>query len=303
MTLQELPLNLPSPVQELIWKPALQSGICLLVKRDDLIHPWISGNKWRKLKYNIKHVLGHNIPGIVTFGGAYSNHIHATAGAANLMGIRSVGIIRGDGYDPENHTLRFCREKGMELHFVNRTDYREKDQSAPILDIIMQYQDYYLIPEGGTNELAVRGAMEIFTEYLGQGGVTPDFVVLAGGTGGTAAGVLKSLPSKSKLIVFAALKSDHLISEILKMAGAQRAHQLIYKSDNTFGGYAKWNKELLLFTDHFESETGVPVDPVYNAKVMFGLESMIKNYEIPQGSVVLWIHTGGIQGKASHPEA
>ena len=301
MTLQELPLSLPSPVQELLWKPALQSGVSLFVKRDDLIHPLISGNKWRKLKYNIKHVLDHDIQGILTFGGAYSNHIHAAAGTAELLGIRSVGIIRGDGYDPENPTLRFCMDKGMKLHFVNRTAYREKEKSGLIHDIIMQYPDYYVIPEGGTNELAVTGAMEILNEYFDQGGPTPDFVVLAGGTGGTAAGVLKSLPFQSKLIVFSALKSDHLISEILIMAGAERAHQLIYNSENTFGGYAKWNKELLLFTDHFESETGVPIDPVYNAKVMYGLHCMIKNREIRQGSIVLWVHTGGIQGKSLHP--
>lgn len=298
MILPKSMLNLPSPLERLHWKIADERNIGFWVKRDDLIHPWLSGNKWRKLKYNLDFALQNEFKGIISFGGAYSNHIYAVAGACHLYGLRCTGIIRGDEAYSDSPTLQFCREMGMQLHFVDRTSYRYKESSPVIKALLNLYRDYYLVPEGGTNSLAIQGAEEIMSEYFEQTDLVPDFIALSAGTGGTAAGVLKTMPARSELIVVSALKTDYLRNEILEKAGLGLEVRLQYLPEVTFGGYAKYNQELLDFMKRFEDETLVPVDHVYNAKVLYRISSMIETGEIPAGSNVLWIHTGGIQGKS-----
>jgi 1-aminocyclopropane-1-carboxylate deaminase len=187
---------LPSPCEKVIHNSLEKHEIKLYVKRDDLIHPEISGNKYRKLKYNLEYILNNNISSIITFGGAYSNHLYATAALCNYYGLQSYGIVRGDGLDPDNPTLQFCIKNGMTLHFVCREEYRNKNNSSVVKKIIAQYNSAYVIPEGGSNQLALLGVEEIWGELSVQLEKTPDYLFCAIGTGTTIAGLLKSAPDK-----------------------------------------------------------------------------------------------------------
>ena len=293
------PPDLPSPVTQLKWSVTDAYGIDFWVKRDDLIHPWVSGNKYRKLKYNLEQVRLQNFKGVITFGGAFSNHIYAVAGACRLVGIPCAAIIRGDGMDENNPTLTFCKSSGMELHFVSRSAYREKEKNESILEILTHYKDYLVIPEGGSNQSGVQGASEILAEFYNQSDWHPDIVMVAAGTGGTAAGMLRVLKPDAALWVYGALKSDHLEEEILQLSGLNAKEvKMEYFAETRFGGYAKWNQTLLEFIRDFESETKIETDPVYNAKLLFAFSEHVKVGLIPSGSRVLWVHTGGLQGKA-----
>jgi 1-aminocyclopropane-1-carboxylate deaminase len=292
------PPDLPSPVQPVQWSLAVEYGIKMWVKRDDLIHDWVSGNKYRKLKYNLQKVKNSEYKGILTFGGAFSNHLYAVAGVCNLEGIASVGIIRGDGFDPANPTLAFCESAGMKMHFVSRTEYRSVTGEI-IQNIWINYPDYLNVPEGGSNEDGVAGASEIIHEFYSQCDIQPDYVLVAGGTGGTAAGILQSLNPSTALRVYGALKSNYLAEEILRLSGLEHLPPgFRYYPETIFGGYARWNQELLDFITQFESETGIEIDHVYNGKLLYAFREHVKQGVIPSGSRVLWIHTGGLQGKA-----
>ena len=297
-----------SPVQE-VKDPVLKdSGIRLLIKRDDLIHEHISGNKWRKLKYNLREAAEQNHHTILTFGGAYSNHIAATAFAAQKAGFSSIGVIRG-GDDPTNPTLKFAREHGMQLHFVSREDYRKMTRvgaygDTPVLhELEDRFGRFFLIPEGGANGLGVLGCAEILSE------VEEDFDVVccAAGTGTTLAGLTLSLKGNQRLLGFPALKGgDFLADEVERLIAESRLRppstincQLI--TDYHFGGYAKVKSELLKFINGFQERTGIPLDPVYTGKMMYGIYDIIRtgtNSDTPlqKGTTILAIHTGGLQG-------
>lgn len=269
-----------------------ERNITLHIKREDLIHPFISGNKYRKLKYNITQAKQQNAKTILTFGGAFSNHIAATAYAAKASGLRSIGVIRGEevaSLITTNPTLTFARECGMQFEFVSREAYRNKDEIAFIKQLKERSGDFFLIPEGGTNQLAIKGCEEILDET----DVGYSYIAVAVGTGGTISGLINSAHSNQQLLGFPALKGDFLKDEILKFANNDR-----WKLVNGyhFGGYAKVNEELISFINDFKKQTGIPLDPVYTGKMLFGLLDMIKNDVFEPHSKILVIHTGGLQG-------
>lgn len=269
-----------------------EKSIELFIKREDLIHPVISGNKFRKLKYNLIEAKNEGCHTLLTFGGAYSNHIAAVAGAGKEQGFKTIGIIRGEELKDnigENPTLHFAQECGMELKFISRSEYRDKHNNSFINELKTAYGDFYLLPEGGTNALAVKGCEEILThEDTGF-----DFICCAVGTGGTVSGLINCSQLGQQVLGFPALKGDFLKDEILKFAKNDQ-WELICKYH--FGGYAKVAKELIHFINDFKMDTGIPLDPVYTGKMMFGILDMIKNNYFKQGTKILSIHTGGLQG-------
>lgn len=266
------------------------------MKREDLIHPWLSGNKYRKLKYNILEAKAHEKNTMVTFGGAFSNHLYATAGAGSLFGFKSIGIVRGE-IDLKNPTLKFCRDRGMELIPVTRSEYRKKYESEAIEDIIRSYKDVFVVPEGGTNELALKGVSELLPELKLQMTIDPDFFVLPCGTGGTTAGLLLSENLNSHVLSFSALNSRHLYNDILSLTAHKNESALTVNADYHFGGYAKWTSELLSFIKDFELKTGIELDHVYNGKAMYGLLDLINRDYFERGAIICYIHSGGLQGK------
>ncbi|MCC9018782.1 1-aminocyclopropane-1-carboxylate deaminase/D-cysteine desulfhydrase [Flavobacterium lipolyticum] len=273
---------------------AFPKGITLTIKREDLIHPFVSGNKFRKLKYNLLQAKAENKKTLLTFGGAFSNHIAAVAYAGKEQGFRTIGVIRGDElFDKieENPTLKFAQENGMQFEFVTREEYRLKNENAFIEKLKDKFGDFYLVPEGGTNEWAVKGCEEILTEE----DAIFDFVCCAVGTGGTIAGLINSALPHQKILGFPALKGDFLTDEI-RIFAKKDNWDLI--SDYHFGGYGKVNLELIEFINTFFEETKVPLDPIYTGKMFFGVIDLIHKNYFPEHSRILLIHTGGLQGIA-----
>lgn len=266
--------------------------IHLVIKRDDLLHPHISGNKFRKLKYNLEQAKFLNHTTLLTFGGAFSNHIAAVAAAGKEFGFKTIGVIRGDELGSEiqnNPTLAFAQSRGMQFEFVSREVYRLKESSELISSLEQKWGDFYLIPEGGTNELAVRGAEEILT----SDDTSYDYVCCAVGTGGTISGLIRSAFSHQKILGFPALKGDFLQAEICKFAAIGH-WELIQGYD--FGGYAKVTPELIEFINDFYQKNRVPLDPIYTGKMVFGVMDLISKGYFPPSSKILMVHTGGLQG-------
>ena len=269
-------------------------NISLYLKREDLLHPEVSGNKFRKLKYNILKAQELKYNRILTFGGAFSNHIAATAAAAKLCGMESVGVIRGEELASEekiaeNPTLSFAASCGMKFHFLSREEYRRKEEPELINRLKDEIGDFFLVPEGGTNELAVKGCAEILTEE----DMEFDFVCCAVGTGGTIAGLINSSAEEQQILGFPALKGDFLSEEIKKFT-PRTNWQLI--TDYHFGGYAKLKPELVNFINDFREEYNVQLDPVYTGKLLFGILDLIGKSFFPENSRILAVHTGGLQG-------
>ena len=274
-----------------------EKKIELFIKREDEIHPFVSGNKFRKLKYNLQEAKKLKKPALLTFGGAYSNHVVATAIAGKMAGFKTFAIIRGDELAnnltqilKDNATLREAHENGMKFQFVSRELYRQKSSFGFIEKMKNKWGDFYLIPEGGTNEFAVNGCKEILTPE----DASFDFVCSAVGTGGTISGLIKSIKKNQKVIGFPALKGGFISEEIKKYAIKTKKWSL--SKDYHFGGYAKFDEELISFINDFKSQTGVLLDPVYTGKMMFGILDLIKKDKFEEGTKILAIHTGGIQG-------
>jgi 1-aminocyclopropane-1-carboxylate deaminase len=270
----------------------LPNGISLVMKREDLIHPFVSGNKFRKLKYNLLQAKTENQSTLLTFGGAYSNHIAAVAYAGKEKGFQTIGIIRGDELGDKiesNPTLKFAQECGMQFEFVSREDYRLKTDSAFLEQLENKFGSFYLIPEGGTNAFAIKGCEEILTQ---EDGIF-DYVACAIGTGGTISGVINSAFRYQKILGFPALKGDFLQDEIRNFVQNEN-WELI--TEYHFGGYAKVNDELIAFINWFFEQTQIPLDPVYTGKMVFGVFDLINKNYFPENSKILLIHTGGLQG-------
>ena len=262
------------------------------IKPEYLIHPTVSGNKFRKLKYNLEKVQLENYKGILTFGGAFSNHIAATASAGQELNIPTVGIIRGEELVTQiesNPTLRYSKSCGMHLEFVSRSSYNKKTDPAYLLQLLETFKDYYILPEGGTNALAIKGCEEILTVK----DQSFDIICCAVGTGGTIAGVINGSLLTQKIIGFPALKGEFLKEDICKFA-TQSNWELW--GDYHFGGYAKVDSKLIKYMNDFKLIYNIPLDPVYTAKMMYGIFEGIRSGEIPQTAKVLAIHTGGLQG-------
>ncbi|MBS7252416.1 1-aminocyclopropane-1-carboxylate deaminase/D-cysteine desulfhydrase [Flavobacterium branchiicola] len=268
------------------------NAISLAIKREDLIHPFVSGNKFRKLKYNLLQAKSENKTTLLTFGGAFSNHIAAVAFAGKEHGFKTIGIIRGDELSnkiAENPTLKFAQENGMKFEFVSREEYRLKSEDFFIEKLKNKWGDFYLVPEGGTNELAVKGCEEILTA---EDSVF-DYVCCAVGTGGTISGLINSAAPNQKILGFPALKGDFLKDEIRIFARKDNWNLI---SDYHFGGYGKINLDLIEFINAFFEENKVPLDPIYTGKMVFGVIDLIGKKYFPAYSKILLIHTGGLQG-------
>lgn len=266
-------------------------NIELYIKREDLIHPIISGNKYRKLKYNLFEAIKLNKKGILTFGGAFSNHIVATAYAAKLNQLQSIGIIRGDelAHEPLNHSLKHAQSDGMHLIFVNRNEYRQKNNADYLSKLSLQYLDFYIIPEGGTNDLAIKGCEEILTPK----DKIFDYICCSVGTGGTISGLINSSYENQQIIGFPALKEDFSHIELEKYS-KKTNWQLV--RDYHFGGYAKHDDELIKFINDFNKNFNIPLDPIYTGKMVFGVFDKINQGFFKPKSKILMIHTGGLQG-------
>lgn len=266
----------------------------LYLKREDCMHPFISGNKYRKLKYNIKDALDRGCSTLLTFGGAYSNHIAAVAFAGKTFGFKTIGIIRGEellGKIESNPTLLFAKECGMQFKFVSRETFRLKSTDGFIEKLKKEFNSFYLIPEGGTNELAIKGCEEI----LNSGDKNFDFICSAVGTGGTISGLINSIENHQKVLGFPALKGSFLQEDISKFVD-NKNWELI--EDYHFGGYAKVNESLIKFINQFKEQQHIPLDPVYTGKMLFGIFDLIEKGYFQDGSKILAIHTGGLQGIA-----
>ena len=268
-------------------------GVKLHIKRLDLVHPQISGNKFFKLKYNLLEAQRLGYENLLTFGGAYSNHIAATAYAAHRFGFKSVGIIRGEELKdrPLNHTLMTAKQLGMTLDFISRENYRLKDDPLYLDNLKIQYPNHYVIPEGGSNTLAIQGCKEILSKSDRD---SFDLICCAVGTGSTIAGIIESSGDAQSILGFSALKGDFLKQEIAQWT--DRKNWSI-TDEFCFGGYAKKNETLLEFIQTFENDYSIPLEHIYTAKMLFGIFSMIRDGRITTAQNVLIIHTGGLQGK------
>jgi len=288
--------NMVTPIYEINSDLLDKQGVRLFIKREDLIHPLISGNKFRKLKYNLQKAHQENHHTLLTFGGAYSNHIHAVAAAGSLHGFQTIGVIRGEPCHPLNPTLSFASEMGMILHYVSRMHYRNKYAHPFLLNLKEIYGSFYLIPEGGSNVEAIRGVREMMEE-IDQ---TFDVIAVSCGTGGTMAGILAGLNGRGYAIGFPVLKNGSFlkndISRLLDTYERASFDNWHLETAYHFGGYAKFQPELIRFINDFKKETGIPLDPVYTGKMMFGLLDMIKKGIFEKGLKILAIHTGGLQG-------
>jgi 1-aminocyclopropane-1-carboxylate deaminase len=268
-------------------------GIELYMLRDDLNHPYIQGNKARKLKYNLIEAKKQGKHKLLTFGGAWSNHIYSTAYASKLFEFQSVGIIRGEKPQSMSHTLQFAQNHGMKLHFVSRDEYRSYISGLYFEKLKDLFGDFYLIPEGGSNHLGVKGCAEIVAD------IPIEFTHLccAAGTAATAAGILSSLRDDKKLMIFPALKNgEFLKNEILKFFPIANLNHCEFIYDYYFGGYAKYNAELVDFIKMMNIKYQLPLDQVYTAKMMFGIFDLIQKGYFLKGDVVIAYHSGGLQG-------
>lgn len=264
----------------------------LYLKPEYLNHNDISGNKLRKLKYNILKAQEQGFSSLLTFGGAFSNHIAAVAAAGKIYGFNTIGIIRGEELKEKinsNPTLLFAKQNGMVLKFVSRDSYREKKSKRFINDLQRTLGDFYLIPEGGTNSLAVKGCEEILTNEDAEF----DYICCPVGTGGTISGIINASKPHQKILGFPALKGGFLSDDICKFAKNNR-WELI--NNYHFGGYAKINSELISFINTFKKTYHIPLDPIYTGKMMFGIFDLLEKGYFSKTSKILTIHTGGLQG-------
>lgn len=271
-------------------------GIELYIKREDVLHDEISGNKFRKLKYNLDKAKRQGKSRLLTFGGAYSNHIAAVAAAGRDYGFETIGVIRGDELAlkyQENPTLKKAMQDGMQFCFATRTQYRDKMNVVFLEKLQQQFGDFYVIPEGGTNQLAVKGCEEILTEE----DQVFDFICCAVGTGGTISGIINSLQSHQKALGFPALKGGFLFDDIRPYVKNQQWDLIL---DYHFGGYAKVSDELRLFIKEFNQKYLITLEPIYTGKMVFGILDLISQGKFPEKSKILIIHTGGLQGLHSN---
>ncbi len=289
------PSNNTSPIEEICDTLLAQKRVKLLIKRDDLVHPSVSGNKWRKLKYNLLEAQKNGHDTLLTFGGAYSNHIHATAAAAKHYGFKSIGLIRGEHPKSLNPTLLFAQQMDMQLHFLSRTNYRTLTQSINAQQLQASYGNCYILPEGGTNHLAIKGCQEIVNETM----LDVDYWCVSCGTGGTISGIISALNKQHFVVGFSVLKGDFLTKEVQKHLDQFDASLYSNWTINTnyhFGGYAKFKPPLIDFMNTFKTTHQIQLDPIYTGKMLYGIFDLVKKDYFPRGSTIVAVHTGGLQG-------
>jgi 1-aminocyclopropane-1-carboxylate deaminase len=285
-------LRLPSPVEHLRDDRLRHKGVDILLKRDDLIHPEVSGNKWRKLKYNLIEAAAQGHHTLLTFGGAYSNHIRATAAAGSYCGFSTIGVIRGEEHLPLNPTLTYAASRRMRLTYIDRETYRRKSDPDVIAALQEEFGKFYLLPEGGTNELAVRGCSEISAE------IEADFDIICCpcGTGGTLAGIASGLKGGQRAIGFSALKGGEFlageVSELQQRTFGSCSGNWRIECEFHFGGFAKRTSGLEVFARDFLAMHGIALEWVYVSKMMYGIYALVDRGVIDSGSRVLVVITG-----------
>ncbi len=288
--------NPVTPLTEIFDPLFEQKQIKLFIKREDLTDEYISGNKFYKLKYNLIEAEKQNYKTLLTFGGAYSNHIHATAAAGKKYGFQTIGVIRGEEHLPLNPTLSSAQENGMVFSYLNRKSYRNKYDQNIIEELKNQFGDFYLIPEGGSNHLAIKGCAEIIQTITEEF----NFVCTACGTGGTLAGLILGLDSKAFALGFSVLKGGEFlyrnIQSLLSYYQKENLKNYLVNLDYHFGGYAKTNKELNNFCKSFKEQHSITIEPIYTGKMLFGIYDLIKKDFFLPDSKIMAVHTGGLQG-------
>lgn len=282
-----------SPIQEIRHPLLEQKQVKLAIKRDDLLHPVISGNKWRKLKYNLIHMQSKGCDSFVTFGGAFSNHLYASAMACKTFNLKGHAIVRGPILDEQNPTIRMARACGMTLHVVDRKTYRLRNDGDYLQTLQSEFPKSFIIPEGGTNQAALSGVIE-----LAQSLPPSNYVVCATGSGGTIAGLAKGSPTNTNVIGIAVLKqADYLnneISQLLTNSHSGASWQLL--TNHHYGGYGKFTDDVWTFCQLMRQTYQLPLEPIYTGKMLFAIWQLIRQDYFPRGSTIMAIHTGGLQG-------
>lgn len=297
-------LLLPSPTQRIEHPLPESMGVELWIKRDDLIHPEISGNKYRKLQHNIAQAKLLHLKTVLTFGGAYSNHIAATAAACNASGLNSIGIIRGEDADLNNHTLKKAAAYGMKIIPVSRSMYDRHDDKLYHEELHEQFPETYIIPQGGANYFGVQGCVEI----LGECAIDPDIICVAAGTGTTLAGLSIASQEHQQIWGFPAIKGGNYLAEDIRKLlywslmdeswVAEIMNRIHLQTEYHFGGFGKTSPELKHFVSGFFQQTGIPLDYLYTGKMMFGIWDLLQKQQIHNKKILI-IHTGGLQGNES----
>lgn len=300
-----------SPLQLIEYPLFKAHQINVYIKRDDLIHPIISGNKWRKLKGNLSYAKAAGLKGIVSFGGAYSNHLHALAYACHQQQFAAKAIIRGEPAYRSNYTLRWATHWGLEPIFVDRQTYRQREQAEYLAKLAKQFPDHLIVPEGGSNELALSGLSELVTELNQQ--ISYDTLMLPVGSGGTIAGIIKADmddnadKAQHQILGIAVLKQANYlrdkISELISNADEQATSnnwQLMTEFHR--GGYGKFSEQDCLRLAEFITATGIPFEPIYSGKMVLALFDLIAQGYFPKGHKIVLLHTGGLQGLGGQME-
>lgn len=286
-----------SPLTPIVDGELSQRGVELWIKRDDLLHPVISGNKWRKLKYILNHALTTGADTLVSMGGAHSNHLHALAYAGNRLGLKTMAFVRGERPEPLSPTLTDLLDWGMELRFVSRSEYRQLRVHKTHDSLPGLKAGQYWLPEGGASGLALQGVGEILAE------ISQPFDVLltACGTGATLAGLIAAAPELATLLGVAALKGAGFLADDVRqlLAGKSTKSNWEILLAHHFGGFGKTTPELLDFIERFQIRHGVPLEPVYTGKMLFAVYDLLRQGYFKPGQRILALHTGGLQGARS----
>ncbi len=282
--------------------PGVNNDVNVLMKRIDLVHSVISGNKWYKMKYNIVEMKKLGIKTMLTFGGAYSNHIHAAAHAGKIFGFKTIGLIRGEEHIRLNSTLQAAVDDGMELQYVDRTTFRKRETEEFLKSIRERFGNVYILPVGGTNKIALKGCKEIVEQIE----VDYDYICSASGSGGTFAGIIVGLNGNKRGIAFPALKGgeflEDVISDLVSEYTGKTFSNWQLNTDYHFNGFGKLSKELIDFTHEFNELNGFELDYIYTNKMMFGIADLIKRKFFKSGETIVAIHSGGLQGNEGMKE-
>ena len=296
-----LEVRVPSPVEAVEDERLERAGVRLWLKRDDLIHPALPGNKWRKLKYNLRAAVAEGHECLLTFGGAYSNHVRATAAAGSYFGLDTIGVIRGEPHEPLNWSLRYAAGQGMRLRYLDRTAYRDHASPEVIAGLRREFGDFYLLPEGGSNALAVRGCAELTAEI----GADFDVICCPCGTGGTLAGIAAGLAPGQRAIGFSALRGGEFLAgevERLQLGATGRVPaNWRVECGFPFGGYARSTPGLAAFIADFEERHGLRLDWVYVAKMMAGVYALAERGSFAPGTRIVAVITGPEAGGGPAP--
>lgn len=285
-------------LQKIIMPNINNDNYDISVLRIDKVHPQISGNKWFKLKYNLLEAKRLNHTKLLTFGGAYSNHIYAVAAAGKEFGFETIGIIRGEEHVPINPTLHFAKECGMKLFYLDRTTYKNRNEKYFQEEIKIKFDNPFIIPEGGTNQLALMGVEEIINFIKDDF----DFICTACGTGGTISGLISSLKGEKNILGFPALKGGAFLREVIESLVLERTNKYYNNweliTDYHFGGYARIDLDLVNFVENFQSMNNLKLDYIYTSKMFYGINKLLENEHFQKGSKLILLHTGGLQGNA-----